>query len=342
MPAMERVRRLLQIVALLQSGKTVNAPDLARECGVSRRTIFRDIENLRDSGLRIEFDEKKQTYRFEQSRFILPADLTGDEVLSLLVVCQDLADARTGIPYLESARTAAFKLASVLPREIRQTVSEVLDMYKVTLDARANLEDTRTFYEQIGKAMKARSPVQIKYDSFTDQRPVSTQLSPYCFHFCHRSWYVIGRSSRHRQIRTFHLKRFESVRVLSTKTYKIPARFSLESYFGNAWRMIREKSQPRHVVVRFAPKTAGNVAEVQWHKTQRIVSHDDGSIDFHVDVEGLDEISWWILGYGDTAEVLEPHELREKIERHARGMLNHYARADGPRPGGRITESSSS
>jgi len=342
MPAMERVRRLLQIVALLQSGKTVNAPDLARECGVSRRTIFRDIDSLRESGLRIEFDEKKQTYRFEQSRFVLPADLTGDEVLALLVVCQDLADARSGIPYLESARTAAFKLASVLPREIRQTVSEVLDMYKVTLDARANLEHTRTFYEMIGSAMKSRSPVQVEYDSFTEGGLVSTQLSPYCFYFCHRSWYIIGRSSRHRQVRTFHLKRFETVRVLSDKTYKIPARFSLASYFGNAWRMIREKGEAHHVVIHFAPKTASNVAEVEWHKTQRVVRHDDGSIDFHVDVEGLDEISWWILGYGSTARVVEPPELQQKIAEHARGMLEHYAETEGPRPGGKTTESSSS
>ena len=36
-----------------------------------------------------------------------------------------------------------------------------------------------------------------------------------------------------------------------------------------------------------------------------------GPLTFRVD--GLSEISWWILGYGDQAEVLKPAELRELI-----------------------------
>ena len=45
---------------------------------------------------------------------------------------------------------------------------------------------------------------------------------------------------------------------------------------------------------------------------------------FEVDVDGLGEISWWILGYGDQAEVLEPAKLREMIASHAEGMLAKY------------------
>jgi len=136
---------------------------------------------------------------------------------------------------------------------------------------------------------------------------------------------VIGRSSLHKEVRTFHLKRFEDIELLSDVQYEIPPRFSLDTYFGNAWHMIREKDQPFHVVIRFAPLVAVNVAEVHWHKTQRIEHRDDGSIDFHVDVEGLSEIVWWVLGYGDKAKVLEPKQLQDKIAEHARGILAHYA-----------------
>lgn len=88
--------------------------------------------------------------------------------------------------------------------------------------------------------------------------------------------------------------------------------------------MIREPSNTAHVVVRFQPMVANNVAEVTWHPTQRITRRPDGSIDFSVTVEGIREIAWWILGYGDQAEVIKPKELREMIARRVRGMATIY------------------
>ena len=69
---------------------------------------------------------------------------------------------------------------------------------------------------------------------------------------------------------------------------------------------------------------AQNVAEVSWHKTQKLAFNEDGTLDFTVSVSGLGEISWWILGYGDQAEVLEPEELRETIAQRARRMVERY------------------
>lgn len=61
-----------------------------------------------------------------------------------------------------------------------------------------------------------------------------------------------------------------------------------------------------------------------WHKTQRCEFRDDGSLDFHVTVSGLNEICWWILGYGDQAEVLGPVELKQKIVEHCQRLLEQY------------------
>ena len=73
---------------------------------------------------------------------------------------------------------------------------------------------------------------------------------------------------------------------------------------------------------------AQNVAEVVWHKTQRAEFNTDGTLDFHVTVSGLGEISWWILGYGDQAEVIEPAELRELVVRRAKNLLARYNEKD--------------
>jgi predicted DNA-binding transcriptional regulator YafY len=69
---------------------------------------------------------------------------------------------------------------------------------------------------------------------------------------------------------------------------------------------------------------ARNVAEINWHKTQRTKLNDDGSLEFQVTVSGLQEISWWIMGYGDQAEVLEPAKLREMIFQRAQKLVELY------------------
>ena len=37
-------------------------------------------------------------------------------------------------------------------------------------------------------------------------------------------------------------------------------------------------------------------------------------------IDGLGEIRWWILGYGDQVEVIKPKALRDKIAKTAQEM----------------------
>ncbi len=76
---------------------------------------------------------------------------------------------------------------------------------------------------------------------------------------------------------------------------------------------------------------ARNVAEVAWHKTQQLTWNEDRSLDFQVRVSGLNEISWWILGYGDQAEVRKPAALRQLIASRASSLVEMY---NSPAPSG--------
>jgi predicted DNA-binding transcriptional regulator YafY len=42
-------------------------------------------------------------------------------------------------------------------------------------------------------------------------------------------------------------------------------------------------------------------------------------------VNGLNEIKWWVLSYGDQAVVREPAELRQAVSDIARATAHHYA-----------------
>jgi len=61
-----------------------------------------------------------------------------------------------------------------------------------------------------------------------------------------------------------------------------------------------------------------------WHRTQNLAMQKDGGLLFRATVDGLDEILWWILGYGEHAEVLAPAELRQRVKASVEQMARTY------------------
>jgi len=306
---------------MLQAGRGYNAEALAQACEVSRRTIFRDLDALRQSGVPLLYDDQKQRYHIPGTYFLPPTNFTPEEVLALIVLCHDLGD-RAQLPFFEPARTAALKLASNLPDRLREHLRAAGDALRINLAPTNPLAGQKPVYEQLLEAITGRRSVRICYHGPTEDR-ISTRVHPYRLLFSRRSWYLIGRSSLHRSTRTFNVGRIRSLELLEDG-YQIPRGFSVERYLRNAWHMIPEPGPDKEVVVRFSRLVAQNVAEVGWHKTQRLVFNEDGTLDFHVTVSGLREISWWILGYGSQAEVLRPPELRRILAGHAARLVEMY------------------
>jgi proteasome accessory factor B len=152
-------------------------------------------------------------------------------------------------------------------------------------------------------------------------------VHPWRLAFVGRAWYLLGYSRMHRQRRTFKLGRIKTLTV-TERTFEPPPESEDDTGFGEAWQMIPE-GRMYDVHLRFKPKVAGNVAEVNWHRSQRVAWRDDASIDFHVRVDGLGEIAWWVLGYGDQVKVVAPPALARRVASVARKAAAQYAAGEG-------------
>src|SRR6476646_1792563 len=118
-----RISRLVQLLGLLQADSAHNAASLARQCGVSRRTIFRDLDVLRQAGVPLLFDDEQCVYRIPGTYFLPPTNFTTDEALAVMVLCYELGrDNR--LPFYEAAQSAALKLESSLPTRVREILRE--------------------------------------------------------------------------------------------------------------------------------------------------------------------------------------------------------------------------
>jgi proteasome accessory factor B len=280
------------------------------------------LRTLHEAGVPVEYDRKARRYRVGSTSYLPPTDFTAEEALALVALAAEFGR-NDQLPLYKAAYSAALKLEAGLPAQLRREVRETTRAISVRLDQVGDLGDKTSIHERLMHAIEKRHVVEIEYESFTEWERIKTKLRAYQLLFSRRSWYVIGHSLLHREIRIFNLIRIASLRELPEK-FRVPRSFNLESYLGNAWHLMKGEGRDSHVVVRFRPLVAGNVAEVMWHKTQRTELLPDGSLEFRATVSGLNEIAWWILGYGDQAEVLEPTKLRRMVAQRAQNMAAMY------------------
>lgn len=320
--------RFILFLQELHTGVKRTPNEFAQRIGVTRRVFNKYLKQLREPlNLVIKQDEDGFLEIIPGSNILLPPmQFTSEEAFSLIALCQSVQDEVTGkaLSFFSPAYTAAIKLMTQFPSEIQNLISVCRRRISFKDLPSSNKPEKQDIFYSLLQASAERFCVEIMYDSVYEGRNISTVLMPYKLFFNHHSWYVVGRSFLHQQVRTFNIGRINSLEKMRKK-FHIPLGWSLGSYHGNAWNMIREEKD-YEVRVRFSPMVARNVAEVKWHHTQRTFFYKDGSLDFTVTVSGLREISWWILGYGDQAEVIMPQELREIIARSIMKMGKTYAK----------------
>ncbi len=316
-----RMHRMLRLITLLRSGRSWSANGLAAELRVTRRTLFRDLKTLDGAGIPYKFERRAGRYGLVDARFLPPLHLTLDECLALLLITRRLLQ-REIHPAMRTAVDAAVKIENLIPPSLLDHCGRLLERVEVRWPPASVGDGAASMYQRIELALAQRRRVRIRYRSLYEGETIETTLSPYTLLFRLPGWYVVGHSSLHGEVRTFKLDRI--ARLETTHEYYEPdPSFSIDAHFGRAWRMIPEGRIYR-VRLLFEPKVAQNVAEVMWHSAQRTRLRPDGRLEFEVEVDGLSEIAWWVLGYGDQVRVLEPKALRERQTAAARAILAQY------------------
>lgn len=313
-----RVGRMLQILTALQSGRNNRVDDLAQICTLSKRTIFRDLKELKEIGIPCRYNTKTGTYSTGPGFFLTPINLNRKEAMGLLLLVL-AARSRIQIPFKNETLIAAMKLENNLHGEIRQYCNAILRNIYIKAGPEVKIDSFDKIFEQLENAILKKQVVHVSYYLPHEKRAVAIEPNPYHLIYNDYTWYVLGKSSFHRGIRAFRLNRIKELSKLD-KGFVEDEKFDLNEYLGRAWSLIPD-GRLYHVKLRFLPEVAPNVTEVKWHRTQIVTFEDDGSATVQFRVDGLNEITWWILGYGDKVQVLAPPTLRQRIVQIAQKMV---------------------
>jgi predicted DNA-binding transcriptional regulator YafY len=318
----KRIHRMLRILTLVQSEREWTPKRLAEEFDVAERTIYRDLEAIKDAGVPMLFDKETGQYRIVGAFFMPPVHLSLEESLALAALAEHLGQGEQ-IPYLGSAGRALQKIETQLPASLREQVAARAGDVAI-LTAAANPEDAVDVYNTVRSALANRRKLLCRYEPLRPGADESAEfeLAPYALLFSVRAWYVIGQRSDRDGLRCLKLNRFTKI-VPTERPYAVPDEFSLDGYLGNAWRMI-PGGDDVEVVVKFDADFAQTVSDTIWHRTQDIEWHEDESCTFRCTVSGLDEIAWWVLSMGPHCTVLEPPALRDRVRDLAEKTAARY------------------
>lgn len=292
---------------------------LADSLGVDIATIQRDINLLRDMGIQIE-PIGKQGYEMNSDFFLPALNLNFEEALALITAAS-VYKAHEGQQTKGTLDGAITKIAASLPKDTWRVLQQIVPQIDIPDSQVSQLDEVKSHRETLYEAIREKRKVSMAYESFSRGKRTNHRFAPYAVLFRKHAWYVIGHSETRGRVLTFRINRIHHLSI-SLTPYTIPDNFSVQRHLEKSWDVML--GAETHVVIKFAPRIAPLIREVRWHPTQRTFTMPDGSLRFEVTVAGLREIGWWVLTWGDEAEVLEPKELRERVAETAERMVGVY------------------
>ena len=161
----------------MQASKDYAVGDLAKMFGTSRRTIFRDMQELQAMGVPYQYDPKTSGYVIGPDFFLPPVDLSLKEALSLLMLAHK-ASAQIQLPFEKSALLAALKIENNLPDNVRRYCSMALRNISAKAAGQAPMSLLDGTFTKLQNALSKKRKVKMRYNSLAERRMIDVELSP--------------------------------------------------------------------------------------------------------------------------------------------------------------------
>ena len=220
----ERYRRMFRLLTYIQSNVRYNVQQLASKFQVSKRTIFRDLNLLREIGIPIEFDDV--TDRYSVSPWCNFKSATGlhAQELAALVLSARLSSLRRVTGFSETLDDAVAKLMGAASEQTRTGATHLLDAVSIEQVDTTVPQRAVDMLPTIFAAIQQKKQVRLTLSVRSSEEFSTTKLAPYCLVATAKGWQLMGRSSIHRRICMFALSRIEGIQI-TDDPYTVPSTF---------------------------------------------------------------------------------------------------------------------
>lgn len=318
-PPLERMSKLHDAI---QSGNYPNCTLLAREMEVSRKTIQRDLDFMRDRlGLPIAYDGQKFGFYYTEPVEAVPEMEVSEGELVALLIAQKALQQHRGTVYEGPLRSACAKIAAALTDRVSVDITDLAS--RISFKEQGFNEVPVELFDAVGRAVRSSRVLTFLYKKLGAQAEELRRIHPYHLGCINNQWYVFGWDVEREGIRTFALTRLRDPKVQRAQ-FEMPSDFSIETFLADSMGVFRGGRELEKVRIRFEGWVAQIVRERVWHSSEKKTELPDGGLEVELLLSSLEEVERWVLGFGVHAKVLQPPALVQRLRNTTRRMAALY------------------
>jgi predicted DNA-binding transcriptional regulator YafY len=323
-----RASRLLSILASLDARGLVSATELASECEVSVRTIYRDIEALSAAGIPVYSERGSDGgYRMLDGYRMQLNALSPQEADALFMVGLSGPASDLGLGAVMVA--AQNKILSAMPAHLRAGAEQMRARFHLDAPAWFAHAEQPEYLQAVAAAVWEQRAVRIRYQSWKGEK--FREVEPLGLVMKSGSWYLAAQIDG--TVRTYRISRILELTPCDYR-FERPAGFDLARYWRDATDRMEADMHRNTAGIRLSPtgvKMLEMVTSPFVMEATRIEDHADanGWRRASMPIGSIRQACVELLKFGIDVEVLEPPELRAKMAEISCAMNNMYA-VDSP------------
>ena len=318
-----RASRLLTILTLLQAKGRVSAPEFAAECGVSLRTVYRDMDTLSGAGIPVYSERGSEGgYRLLDGYRMQMNGLSAKEAEALFMTGLSGPAADLGIGAVVAA--AQNKLLSAIPAPLRAGAEQMRARFHLDAPAWFAQGERPVHLQSVADAVWTQRLLRMHYQSWKAER--QRLVEPLGLVLKGGAWYLVGRVDG--DVRTYRIARILDLEILD-RHFERPEAFDLAGFWAASTRRLEADLHQNQATIRLSPWAekmleAFTSPYVRAGTKLSSTPDADGWRTATMPVGSLRQACVEILRFGADAEVLDPPELRAKMAAVVAGLSNIY------------------
>lgn len=317
--------RLHDVIRILEARYGATVDELAEECRVNRRTIFRDLQAIRDAGYPLVSEREvdgRVLYRFITGFKKIPPITFSLQELMTLYLCRGQLAFLAGTPFQDDLDALFGRIRSSLPPRSVAHLERIAEAAAPRFQGLRDYSSKRAILGRLREALLFQYRCKLLYAP-PQREPEEYLFDPYTLLFYSNSLYLGGFAHNRQALRLFLVDRLQGVEVTSER-FEVPEDFTIRDLTGAAFGLIDE--EPMVIEVRFGAPVAHLIRERTWHPGQRLEKHADGAVTLSFSAGGEKEILAWLYSFLPHVQVLSPPSLAEAFRQ---GLLSAL---EGNRP----------
>jgi len=315
------LHRIHRIFERIRAGDFPNRTTLAKEIEVSKKTIYRDIEFMKDfMNLPIDFNPHRRGYYFSTSVSNFPLLKLTEGELFAIFVGEKALEQYVGTPYEKQLQNTFKKFTAGLSDELSFQWSELQNAISFK-SIEVNPVDVRVM-QQLVMAVRQRREISFDYRGLKNARFEHRQVQPYELVSVDHQWYLFAFDLTSKEVKKFVPGRMKTLHTTSV-TFVKPKEFSAIKHLQNSFGVF-SGGKPNTIQILFDRFAAQLIRERHWHPSQRITERKGGRLELSLVLGGFEEIERWLLSWGAHAQVISPPELINRLKTTMSKSLAQY------------------